>query len=111
MLGTIKSYYPREVDHFVMNKLAASRFPNIDAFREEIVHYSLSHEAIGDLLTHKFGNFAIWGIVNDPKIMKFFMQICRFQYTVNNYIEWFDLCVRYCFQEVLGVRNFVKTGR
>jgi len=108
MLGTVKSYYPKEVDHFVVNKLKAYRFPDLDAFREEIFNHSLSHENIGDLLTHKFGNFVIWGIVNDRDIRHFFMQVCQFGPRCNSYFEWFDKSVRYSFQEVLGVKNFAN---
>lgn len=106
MLGTVKSYFPKEVDYFVVNKLKASSFPGLDTLRDEIFNHSLSHENIGDLLTHKFGNFVIWGIINDLDIRKFFMQICSFGPHGNEYLDWFESSIRYCFQEVLGVKNF-----
>jgi hypothetical protein len=105
MLGTVKSYYPKEVDHFIVNKLKAYQFPDLDAFREEIFNHSLSHEGIGDLLTHKFGNFVIWGILNDAAIRRFFIQICTFGPVARNYPEWFDHCIRHIFREVFGVKN------
>ncbi len=108
MLGTVKSYFPKEVDHFIVNKLKNSGFPGLDAFREEIFNHSLSHEGIGDLLTHKFGNFVMWGILNDIHIRKFFIEIYNFSIVSKNYPEWFDYCIRHIFQEVFDVKNLQK---
>lgn len=105
MLGTIKSYYPKEVDHFVVNKLKSAQFPNMEAFREEVFNHSLSHEAIGDLLTHKFGNFVAWGIVNDHHVRQFFMQVCYFGADAKDFVGYFDNSIRHIFQEVFGVKN------
>ena len=109
VLGTVKSYYPKQVDHFIVNKLKASQFPDLDAFREEIFNHALSHEGIGDLLTHKFGNFVIWGIISDANIRQFFIEICDFGYASKNYPEWFDHCIRHVFQELFEVKNLQKT--
>ena len=103
-LGTVKSYYPKEVDYFIVNKLKASHFPDLDTFREEIVNHSLSHEGLGDLLTHKFGNFLIWGIINDYHIRKFFLEIFEFSYESKDYHEWFNNCIRHIFQELFEVK-------
>lgn len=108
VLGTVKSYYPKEVDHFIVNKLNASHFPDLDAFREEIFNHALSHEGIGDLLTHKFGNFVIWGILNDEHIRRFFIEICNLGYNAKSYAEWFDYCIRHIFQELFEVKNLEK---
>lgn len=105
MLGTVKCYFPKEVDHFIVNRLPTTHFPDVDTFKEEIFNHAASHEGIGDLLTHKFGNFVIWGILNDRDIRKFFMRICEFGYESNSYIEWFDNSIRHAFEQLFEVKN------
>lgn len=104
MLGTIKSYYPREVEYYINNKLINSTFPNIDKFREELLNYNQSHETIGDLLTHKFGNFVIWSLLNDDNITSYFESVMEHGVHVNDYFSWFDKVVRLTFEELFEVK-------
>jgi len=111
VLGTIKSYYPREVDYFILNKLNGSEFPDMEKFREDIYNNSRSHEGIGDMLTHKFGNFVSWGLLNEPVINNFFVRLLQLATESKNYFDWFDISVRYSFTELLGVKNIMPKKR
>ena len=62
-LATIRGYYGVEVDRFVMDELATTSFPGFEAFRSDLMRYE-AQEGIGDLMTHKFGNLFVYGIVN-----------------------------------------------
>jgi len=104
MLGTVKSYYPQETEVFINQQLAVSSFPDMEKFREQLFAYKHSHETIGDLLTHKFGNFIIWGILNDEKIRRFFMDAFAIAPRLNNYFSWFDAIVRHSFRSLFGIR-------
>lgn len=104
MIGTIKSYYPRETDHFIYNKLVNSSFPDIDRFREELINYNQSHESIGDLLTHKFGNFIIWGLLHDKDIMQFFKDGFSVAPKQKDYFSWFDGIVRLSFRNLFKMK-------
>ncbi len=102
-IGTIKSYYPKEVANFIHNKLTNSQFPNMDRFREELMLYNQSHESIADLLTHKFGNFVIWGLLHDKAVNQFFIEGFKAGGEVNDYFEWFDGIVRLSFDKLFKI--------
>ncbi|WP_282015566.1 NACHT domain-containing protein [Marinifilum flexuosum] len=102
-LGTIKSYHHKEVDFFIYNNLRNSSFPDIDKFREELINYNQSYENIGDLLTHKFGNFIIWSLQNDPKISASFKQIMQYGTEVENYKGWFKKLSTHVFDKLFGI--------
>ena len=104
MLGTIKNYFPREVDYFLNNKLKNSTFPNIEQYREDIACYNQSHEGIGDLLTHKFGNFIIWGLLNDEHIASFFEQGFAIGAEVKDYPGWLDGLLRIGFKMLFNIK-------
>jgi hypothetical protein len=103
-IGTIKSYYPREVAYFIHHKLKNSGFPDMERFREDLVSYNQSHESIADLLTHKFGNFIIWGLLNDKEVRRFFMDGFRTGAEVRDYFEWFDGIVRLSFNRLFEIK-------
>ena len=104
MIGTIKSYYPRETEHFIYHKLVNSNFPDIDRFRDELINYNQSHENIGDLLTHKFGNFIIWGLLHDKAIMAFFRDGFAIAPEQSDYFGWFDGIVRISFRRLFDMK-------
>jgi hypothetical protein len=105
MIGTIKSYFPREVAYFIHHKLAHSEFPEMDNFREDLMSYNQSHESIGDLLTHKFGNFIIWGLLHDKDVSKFFMDSFSTGGEVKDYFGGFDGVVRISFNRLFGIKT------
>ncbi len=104
MIGTIKSYFPRETEYFIYNKLVNSSFPDIDRFREQLINYNQSHENIGDLLTHKFGNFIIWGLLHDKNIMEFFAEGFAIAPHQKDYFGWFDGIVRVSFRKLFDIK-------
>ena len=103
-IGTIKSYFPRETAHFIHHKLAHSKFPDMEHFREDLMTYNESYENIGDLLTHKFGNFIIWGLLKDKDVGQFFKDGFKMGGEVNDYVEWFDGIVRLSFNRLFGIK-------
>ncbi len=68
-LATVRGYFGREVDRFVMDELAEMDFPGFGSFRDELTRYEAG-ENIGDLLTHKFGNLFVLGIVRIPAVRR-----------------------------------------
>jgi len=103
-LGTIKSYFPKEVAHFIHHKLTQSDFPDMEHFREDLITYNQSYESIGDLLTHKFGNFIIWGLLNDKDVGQFFKDGFKVGVEVNDYYGWFDGIARLAFNRLFGMK-------
>jgi len=73
-LATVRGYFGREVDRFVVDELAEMDFPGFGSFRDELVRYEAG-ESIGDLLTHKFGNLFVLGIVRIPVVRREIMAL------------------------------------
>ncbi len=103
-IGTIKSYYPREVAHFINNRLIITGFPDMDRFREDLQTYNQSHESIADLLTHKFGNFIIWGLLHDKAVSRFFQDGFSYGVEAEDYFGWFDGIVRLSFNRLFNIK-------
>jgi len=103
-LGTIKSYFPKEVAYYIQHKLTHSDFPDMEHFREDLIMYNQSYESIGDLLTHKFGNFIIWGLLNDKDVGQFFKDGFKVGVEVKDYYEWFDGIARLAFNRMFGIK-------
>lgn len=104
VLGTIKNYFPKEVDSFVKKELSNSRYPGIDKYREDILNYNPSGETIGDLLTHKFGNFIVWGLMYNDDIGLFAEKTYAFGSTTKDYFDWFDSVIRLAFKSLFNVK-------
>lgn len=105
IMGTIKSYYPVEVAHYIQHQLNHSDFPGMERFREDLASYNQSHESIADLLTHKFGNFIIWGLLHDQAVSRFFQDGFQTGAEVDDYFGWFDGIVRLSFQRLFGIKK------
>ena len=105
MIGTIKNYFPREVQYFVTHKLKNSTFPNIDQYREEITNYNQSSEGIGDLLTHKFGNFIIWGLLNNEFITDFFIDSFKAGSEAKDHVDWINRVLKIALRLLLAKKE------
>ena len=87
-LATIRGYFGREVDRFVMEDLATTDFPDFETFRLELVRHDTS-ETIGDLLTHKLGNFFVHGIVKIPEIRVHIQELLERAIDYESVDAWF----------------------
>jgi hypothetical protein len=67
-LGTIRGYFGREVDRYILDELRSNTLLAADdRLREELLRYDPS-ERLGDLLTHRFGNLFVQGVVSIPPV-------------------------------------------
>jgi hypothetical protein len=104
MLSTIKNYYPDAVDAFLKRDIAGLNFPGISQYREDILNYNPSGESLSDLITHKFGKFVIWSLMNEPLVNAFAQQAVDGAVDAKSCFEWYDKSVRLAFRELFDLR-------
>ena len=98
VLSTAKNYYPQEVDTFIQKDIVGLSFPGVSTYRENILNYHPSGEKLSDLLTHRFGNFLMWGLLNVKAADDFAVEVIRASTQTKNSLAWYKQ----------GVKIFVK---
>lgn len=98
VLSTAKNYYAKEIDVFIQKEIVGLSFPGISTYREEILNYHPSGEKLSDLLTHKFGNFLMWGLLNVKAIDDFAIEAIQASTQTKDSLAWYKQ----------GVKIFIK---
>ncbi|NDV94241.1 ATP-binding protein [Dysgonomonas sp. 521] len=88
VLCTLGNYYPAEVKGYIEIEL----YPNFDSPLAQGIKDEMKtkeeHEGLGGLLTHRFGNFFVWGCKNSPEVRNFFIEILESTEKVKNANQW-----------------------
>jgi len=104
VLSTAKHYFSAEVDNFIEKDLIGLKFPGISKYREEILNYNPGGETLIDLLTHKFGNFLMWSLLNEEAIDDFAYEAMSIAVDSPNCFKWFDKVVRLLFRDLFKIK-------
>ena len=59
-----------------------------------MLNYHPSGESLQDVLTHKFGNFLIYTLLNVEAIDDFAVEAIEASTSANNSFAWYEQCVR-----------------
>lgn len=105
ILATAKNYFPVEVDRFIKQDLEDINFPGISKYKKEILEYNPGTETLADLLTHKFGNYVMWSLINEKVFSDFSTRVIRVAIEEKDCFSWFDRTMKIVFQELFKV-NF-----
>lgn len=104
ILGTAKNYYPLQVNDFLTRGSVGLSFPGISKYKDDILTYNPSGEKLSDLLTHKFGNFIIWGLIHEESIDKVVVDCFDEAAKSTDSIAWFERCARIVLGNLLCIR-------
>ncbi len=103
VLSTAKNYCPERVNRFIQRELSALPFPGISAYQESILNYNPSGETLQDVLTHKFGNFLIFSLLNVRPVDQFSIEAIGAVNRSHNSFAWFEqvvkILIKHLFQE------------
>ena len=94
VLSTAKHYFPTEIDTFIQKEVVGLSFPGAKTYREDVLNYHPSGESLQDVLTHKFGNFLIYSLLNVEAIDDFAVEAIEASTSANNSFAWYEQCVR-----------------
>ena len=104
VFSTAKNYFPGKVDTFIKKDIVGLSFPGIPSYREEILNYNPSGETLSDLLTHKFGNFLMWALLNKDVVDNFAEESVKESANSKNSFIWYEKVVRILVKHMFGIR-------
>lgn len=104
VFSTAKNYFPNKVDSFIKKEIVGLSFPGIPSYREEILNYNPSGETLSDLLTHKFGNFLMWALLNKDVVDNFAEESVKESVNSKNSFIWYEKVVRILVKHMFGIR-------
>ena len=94
VLSTAKNYCPERVNSFIQRELSALPFPGISSYQNSILNYNPSGESLQDVLTHKFGNFLIFSLLNVRPVDTFSIEAMGATTKSRNSFAWFEQVVK-----------------
>ena len=104
VFSTAKNYFPDKVDNFIKKDIIGLSFPGIASYREEILNYNPSGETLSDLLTHKFGNFLMWALLNNDAVDNFAEESVKESANSKNSFIWYEKVVRILVKHMFGIK-------
>ena len=94
VLSTAKNYCPERVNSFIQRELSALPFPGISSYQDSILNYNPSGESLQDVLTHKFGNFLIFSLLNVRPVDTFSIEAMGATTKSRSSFAWFEQVVK-----------------
>ncbi len=104
VLTTAKNYYPQEVDAFLKRDVVGLKFAGIAKYRDEVLNYNPAGERLSDLLTHSFGNFVVWSLVNLEPFQRGAADVIANSIHCSDSFAWYDATVRETFKRLFNVQ-------
>lgn len=104
LFSTAKNYFPAKVDAFIQKDIVGLTFPGIPTYRDEILNYHPSGETLSDLLTHKFGKFLIWALLNKEVVDTFAIEAVDASIDAGDSFAWFEKVVRILVKHMFDVK-------
>lgn len=104
VFSTAKNYYAQQIDTFIQKEIIGLSFPGASTYREDILNYHPSGENLSDLLTHRFGNFLMWGLLNVEAIDNFAIEAIAASTKTKDSFGWFEQGVKVFIKHFFGVK-------
>lgn len=104
IFSTAKNYSPQAIDLFIQREIVGLSFPGVNTYREEILNYHPSGENLSDLLTHRFGNFLMWGLLNVEAVDDFAAEVIAASTKAKDSYAWYEQAVRIFIKHFFGVK-------
>ena len=104
VLSTAKNYFPAAIDSFIKQDITGLSFPGISTYKEEILSYNPSGESLSDLLTHKFGNYLMWSLLNEKYVTSFAYEAIDAAIDKKDCWQWYDYTVKLLFRNLFNVK-------
>jgi len=104
IFSTAKNYDSQVIDLFIQREIVGLSFPGVNTYREEILNYHPSGEDLSDLLTHRFGNFLMWGLLNVGAADDFAIEAIAASTQTKDSFAWYEQCVKIFIKHFFGVK-------
>lgn len=104
IFSTAKNYYSQAIDIFIQREIVGLSFPGVNTYREDILNYHPSGENLSDLLTHHFGNFLMWGLLNVSAVDDFAIEVIAASTKSKDSFAWYEKGVKIFIKHFFGVK-------
>ncbi len=104
VFSTAKNYYAQQIDSFIQKEIIGMSFPGAATYREDILNYHPSGETLSDLLTHRFGHFLMWGLLNTEAVDDFAIEAIEASTRTKDSFAWYEQGVRIFIKHFFGVK-------
>lgn len=104
VFSTAKNYYAQQIDLFIQKEIVGLSFPGAATYREDILNYHPSGENLSDLLTHRFGNFLMWGLLNVEAADDFSIEAIGASTKTKDSFSWYEQGVKIFIKHFFGVK-------
>lgn len=100
ILGTAKLKFSQQINEFLKKETVGLSFPGLPQYSETLLSFNPESEKFSDLITHKFGNFVIKSIINEPVIDDVIVDICKPMPKVKSADQWISQAVKVVFKYI-----------
>ena len=100
ILGTAKLKFSQQINEFLKKETLGLSFPGLPQYSETLLSYNPESEKFSDLITHKFGNFVIKSIINEPAIDDVIVDICKPMPKAKSADQWISQAVKVVFKYI-----------
>ena len=104
ILSTAKLYFPQQINEFLQKDTIGLTFPGLNKYSNELLTYNPEGDKFSDLITHRFGNFVIWAIVNEPIIDELIIEVCEQIPNSKNAFDWIDHVTKIGFKYMFNLK-------
>ena len=104
VFSTAKNYYAQQIDNFLQKEIVGLSFPGASTYREDILNYHPSSENLSDLLTHRFGNFLMWTLLNVKAADDFAVEAIGASIKTKDSFGWYEQGVKIFIKHFFGVK-------
>lgn len=104
VFSTAKNYYAQQIDAFIQKEIVGLSFPGASSYREDILNYHPSGENLSDLLTHRFGNFLMWVLLNVKAADDFAVEAISASTKTKDSFGWYEQGVKVFIKHFFGVK-------
>ena len=104
VFSTAKNYFAQQIDAFLQKEIIGLSFPGAATYREDILNYHPSGENLSDLLTHRFGNFLMWGLLNTEVADNFAIEVIGASTKAKDSFAWYEQGVKIFIKHFFGVK-------
>lgn len=105
VLCTMDNYYPMEIKGYLETGLYSNlESPLAQDIKDKMKTCKEELEGLGGLLTHRSGNFIVWGCKNSPEIREFFIEILKDSEKVKNINQWAFIIVEKGVEKLIGLK-------
>lgn len=101
---TAKNYDSEGVNTFIRGRLTELSYPGTSSLKDDLLQFNPGGEKLSDLLTHKFGNFLMWSLLNEEAVDDFSYEAMAAAVNAGKGVAWYNDVVKILLRHMFNVK-------